>query len=151
MILYDKKRLAGFLMENYLKFWEQCYLFTWMVSFIMNLISVIYYYVKKRKKEKRSKALISCDKFHHMLMVNGLGAGFGTPCRSFMYHGCCRSSPVKFWGWRACPSNTSAQLKGSGVTMSTTHWAHKEACHGLGPISCLFASVQYIWITPIAV
>ena len=70
----------------------------------------------KRKKEAR----LSYDKFRHMLIVNGLGAGFGTPCRSFMYHGCCRSSLVKFWGWKACPSNTSTQLKGSGVTMSTT-------------------------------
>lgn len=111
-----------------------------------------------------------------MLIVNGLGAGFSTPCRSFMYHGCCRSSLVKFWGWRACPSNTSTQLKGSGVTMSTTKLKKKPVMgRGLylvffflrmkngglygyilppgreGPISCLFANVQYIWITPTAV
>lgn len=93
-----------------------------MVSFIMNLISKIYYYVKKGKRKQGSHLMwqILSHANGEWSMVNGLGAGFGTPCRSFIYHGCCRSSLVKFWGWRACPSNTCTQLKGSGVTLSTT-------------------------------
>lgn len=61
-----------------------------MVSFLINLISETI----MCKKEVG----LSCDKFRHMLMVNGLGAGFGTPCQSFMYDGCYRSSLVKFGG-----------------------------------------------------